>query len=157
MVFCFSMKPGYPAVGEFRGCPCFITIEIWYCGIRPVSLVGLRHLASLVWSYRGVGCSRKVFQTFFCPLPNHIVLRSLITRTILPGPTISTSFSCQLRSTLIACPPPSPGPLDDICEKPVPCGDSFFDEAAVGCEPCDMPLYLLEPYFPKVSPEANGL
>lgn len=38
------------------------------------------------------------------------VLRSVITRTMLPLPAISTSFSCQLSSTLIACPPPSPPP-----------------------------------------------
>ena len=97
--------------------------------------------------YRGGGLFSQDVLDISGPIPNHIVLRSLITRTILPGPTISTNFSCQLSSTLIACPPPSPGPLDEICENPVPCGDSFFDEAAVGCEPCDMPLYLNEPFF----------
>merc|ERR1712072_398898 len=38
---------------------------------------------------------------------NHTVLLSDMTRTMLPGPTISTSFSCQLKNTLIACPPPT--------------------------------------------------
>lgn len=39
------------------------------------------------------------------PRKHHIsqtVLLSDMTRTMLPGPAISTSFSCQLSSTLIA-------------------------------------------------------
>jgi hypothetical protein len=36
------------------------------------------------------------------------VLRSHITLTIPPTPTISVSFSCQLSKTLIACPDPAP-------------------------------------------------
>lgn len=50
---------------------------------------------------------------------------SVMTRTMLPGPAISISFSCQLSSTLIACPPPSPVLRDCICEKPVACGVVF--------------------------------
>jgi hypothetical protein len=42
------------------------------------------------------------------------VRRSLITLTIPPTPTISTNFSCQLKSTLIACPPP-PSPKFLAC------------------------------------------
>ena len=56
---------------------------------------------------------------------------SVIVRTILPAPAISTSFSCQLSKTLMACPPPSPALRDWICEKPVCCGESPRDEAEV--------------------------
>ena len=75
-------------------------------------------------------------------LPYQTVLRSVITLTILPAPAISTSFSCQLSSTLIACPPPSPPPLELICEKPVDCGVIARVEAGEVCELWDMPLYL---------------
>ena len=72
----------------------------------------------------------------------HTVLRSVMTRTIDPAPAISTNFSCQLSSTLIACPPPSPPPLDCICEKPpVACG-VIDGRPELGCEVCDIPLYL---------------
>ncbi len=46
----------------------------------------------------------------------------------------------------MACPPPSPPPLECICEKPVVCGDRFFSfpgEALVGAGVCAIPLYLL--------------
>ena len=72
----------------------------------------------------------------------HTVLRSVMTLTIQPAPAISTSFSCQLSSTLIACPPPSPPPLECIWEKPVGCGDRARVEAEEGWELCDIPLYL---------------
>ena len=74
----------------------------------------------------------------------HTVLRSDITRTMLPGPAISTSFSCQLSSTLMAWPLPSPPPTREwIWEKPVDCGDRTFEEEAEdGCEVWAMPLYL---------------
>jgi len=63
---------------------------------------------------------------------------SVMTRTMLPGPAISTSFSCQLNSTLIACPPPSPVLRECICEKPVACGVMFLvEDAGVVCA---MPL-----------------
>jgi hypothetical protein len=96
------------------------------------------------------------------------VLRSDITRTILPGPASSTSyvdcqhldtndhtflrtFSCQLRNTLMACPPPSAPPkfLPPACEKPLACGVTFLLWFAAGCDvPCAMPLYK---YFMRVS------
>ena len=44
----------------------------------------------------------------------------------------------------MACPPPSPELLDCICEKPVVCGERPRADALVGCELCDMPLYLRE-------------
>lgn len=69
------------------------------------------------------------------------VLRSVMTRTMLPAPAISTNFSCQLNSTLIACPPPSPPPLEPICEKPVACGVNARLEAEDDPEVCDIPLY----------------
>lgn len=78
----------------------------------------------------------------------YIVLRSVIVLTTDPAPAISTTFSCQLNSTLIACPPPSPPPRECICENPVVCGD--MDERGVelvwlaGAGECDMPLYLRE-------------
>lgn len=75
-------------------------------------------------------------------VPHHTVLRSDMTLTMLPGPAISTSFSCQLSRTLIACPPPSPPPRECICENPVDCGDIERVEADEGCEVWDMPLYL---------------
>ena len=70
------------------------------------------------------------------------VRRSDMTRTILPAPTISTNFSCQLRRTLMACPPPSPALRECIWEKPVGCGESPRVEAEGVCEVCDIPLYL---------------
>jgi hypothetical protein len=61
-------------------------------------------------------------------------------------PAISTSFSCQLSRTLIACPPPSPPPreIEWICEKPVAWGEMVREAAEVEGEGgvCDMPLYL---------------
>jgi len=63
-----------------------------------------------------------------------------MTLTIHPAPAISTTFSCQLSSTLIACPPPSPPPLEPICENPVGCGVIARVEAEVGWEVWDMPL-----------------
>ena len=59
----------------------------------------------------------------FQALLTHTVRRSVITLTMQPAPAISTSFSCQLSKTLIACPPPSPPPLECIWENPVDCGD----------------------------------
>lgn len=76
------------------------------------------------------------------PVLHQTVLRSDMTLMILPGPAISTNFSCQLSKTLIAWPPPSPPPLECICEKPVGCGDIERVEADEGCELWDMPLYL---------------
>ena len=73
----------------------------------------------------------------------YTVLRSVMVRTTEPAPASSTSFSCQLRSTLIAWPPPSPPPREWIWEKPVDWGD--IEERVVGLEGagvCDMPLYL---------------
>ena len=32
--------------------------------------------------------------------------------------------------------------MECICEKPVACGDIVRLDAAVGCDECDMPLYL---------------
>ncbi|KAL9043933.1 MAG: hypothetical protein Q9214_002897, partial [Letrouitia sp. 1 TL-2023] len=70
-------------------------------------------------------------------------LRSDRTRTMLPGPTISTSFSCQLSNTLIACPLPSPAPtLECICERPDGCGLRAREDATEVWEECAMPLYL---------------
>lgn len=59
-----------------------------------------------------------------------------------PAPAISTNFSCQLSNTLIACPPPSPPPLECIWENPVGCGESARVEAEECGELCDIPLYL---------------
>lgn len=81
-------------------------------------------------------------QSWYLLLIVQTVLLSVITRTILPFPAISTSFSCQLRSTLIACPPPSPPPLEWTCENPVDWGESERIDVEVGWELCDMPLYL---------------
>ncbi len=93
---------------------------------------GLRDSScSLTWA-EGLGL-RYVVQT---------VRLSVMTRTMLPFPAISTSFSCQLRSTLMACPPPSPLALGWICENPVDWGESERIEVAVCWEVCDMPLYL---------------
>lgn len=84
-------------------------------------------------------------------LTRHTVRRSVITLTTLPAPAISTTFSCQLSSTLIACPllsVPDPIFLPPICEKPVDCGvmlglpgDGVEEVAAVW--EADMPLYLV--------------
>lgn len=65
-----------------------------------------------------------------------------MTRTIDPAPAISTNFSCQLSSTLIACPPPSPPPLDCICENPPVAWGVIDDRPELGCEVCAIPLYL---------------
>jgi hypothetical protein len=48
------------------------------------------------------------------------------------------TFSCQLSSTLIAWPPPSPPPRACACEKPVGCGAILVVFA--GGEACAMPL-----------------
>lgn len=68
-----------------------------------------------------------------------------MTLTILPGPAISTNFSCQLSRTLIDWPPPSPPPLEWICEKPVVCGVNGLVDALEDCDVWDMPLYLMGP------------
>ena len=75
-------------------------------------------------------------EVHFC----HTVRRSVMTRMILPAPAISTSFSCQLRSTLIAWPPPSPALRDWIWENPVVCGESPRDEPEDVWDVCDIPL-----------------
>ena len=72
---------------------------------------------------------------------DHTVLRSDMTRTMLPCPAISTTFSCQLSSTLMAWAPPSPPPMRGwTCEKPVGWGETALADGAVGATA--MPLYL---------------
>ena len=92
----------------------------------------------------GVDAPRRANWRLLILLYTHTVLRSVITRTIDPAPAISTSFSCQLSSTLIACPPPSPPPLDCICENPPVAWGVRDDRPELGCEVCDIPLYLIQ-------------
>lgn len=57
------------------------------------------------------------------------------------------TFSCQLNSTLMACPPPSlPKFRPPICENPVAVGDIALDDDP--CDDCAIPLYM---YFMSVS------
>jgi len=73
----------------------------------------------------------------------HTVLLSVMTLTMAPGPAVSTSFSCQLNSTLIPWPPLSaPTERECIWENPVGCGDIALPEEP--CVPCDIPLYLVQ-------------
>lgn len=100
------------------------------------------------------------YQPPLCPRDEcYTVRRSLMTLTILPAPAISTHFSCQLNSTLIAWLPlstPLPMFLPPICENPVGCGvmrgfvgvelaverpSVVEEDVAAVCE-ADMPLYL---------------
>jgi hypothetical protein len=57
------------------------------------------------------------------------------------GRSSGRTFSCQLRRTLIAWPPPSPPPREWTCENPVACGVRFRDVLAAF--DCAMPLYLV--------------
>jgi hypothetical protein len=91
---------------------------------------------------------------FYIPLPTwhgapHTFLRSVITRPTHPKPATSTTFSCQLNSTLVAAPldsPPALG-LPPICEKPVDCESRFERDPPKAArfeveEVPAMPLYL---------------
>lgn len=78
----------------------------------------------------------------------HTFLQSVIVRPTHPNPATSTTFSCQLRSTLIADPLFSfagPG-LPPICEKPAPvlCGVNVEPRLSFPGAPEEaaMPLYL---------------
>ena len=95
-------------------------------------------------SFRRVTNPRKMGLMFSVLLVVYTVLRSVMTRTIDPVPAISTSFSCQLSSTLMACPPPSPPPLDCICENPPVAWGVIEDRPELGWDVCDIPLYLMD-------------
>jgi hypothetical protein len=93
------------------------------------------------WTLAGFPSSLSLFHTF---------LLSLITLPIQPKPATSTTFSCQLRRTLIAAPLDSPPPgRGACCENPVDCGVSPEPgRPKVGCREVDvvavpelMPLY----------------
>jgi hypothetical protein len=63
---------------------------------------------------------------------------------IHPSPATSTTFSCQLSSTLIAAPlfsPPAPG-RPDIWLKPPDSGAAARGELTEGVEELAIPLYL---------------
>jgi len=74
-------------------------------------------------------------------VPPYTLLLSLITRPTHPSPATSTTFSCQLSSTLIAAPTDSPPAVPrPPTAAPVDCG---VNDARAWCVAgCAMPLYL---------------
>jgi len=84
-------------------------------------------------------CSRYWLPTLNSRRP-HTFLLSLITLPMQPNPATSTTFSCQLSSTLMAAPLDSPPPgRGACCEKPVDCGVSEEpDRPKVGCREPDV-------------------